>query len=110
MVFGSGRKVRKKSIFDIKVRSKRRAGVISIESPEAFKKSIKTLMVGRYTLGDQRALILARTMAKIQLRRRSLSTKERRQFEEIALTPVPSARRKSSSRNKYWCYDRGSKK
>ena len=60
------------------------AGKISIESPSAFRESVKVLRKGGLTIRERRALVLARTRAKMQLRRKNLSTKERRQFKEIS--------------------------
>lgn len=81
-----------KSMFDIPVKSKRRAEMISIESPAKFKKSIVELEKGSYTLADQRALILAQNRAKAMLNRKDLSDKERREMSEISKIKVPKSK------------------
>jgi hypothetical protein len=91
---------RQKSIFDIPIKSKARAKVISIVSPAAFRKSIKVLMKGRYTVGDQRALVLARNRAKAMLNRKNLSSKERKQFRAISKIRIPSAKKHNSPRSR----------
>lgn len=81
--------VNRKGIFNIKIRSQRRANIISITSPTAFRRSIRELRKGNYTLGDFRALTLARTRAKAMLNRKNLSPNERRQFREISKINIP---------------------
>jgi len=72
-----------KTLF-FKPKSKRLAKIISITSPTAFRKAIKILKKGGLTLTERRALILAQNRAKAILKRKTLSTKERKQFEAIA--------------------------
>ena len=79
----------KDSIFNIKVKSKRRGKIISITSPNAFRNSIRELKKGYYSLGDYRALILAQNRARAILNKKGLSTKERKQFEEIIGINIP---------------------
>jgi len=82
------------SLFGTPVRSKRRAQIVSIKTPTAFKKSIATLRKGRYTLADQRALVLARNRAGAQLKRRNLSRTERSQMSRIVRISIPTAGKK----------------
>jgi len=65
-------------------KNKRLARIITTKSPTAFRRSIRTLKKGGLTVTEKRALVLARTRAAAQLKRRNLSTKERRQFRMIA--------------------------
>lgn len=67
-----------------KPKSKRLARIISITSPSAFRKSIRVLKKGGLTLTEKRALVLARTRASLQLKRKNLSLKERKQFRVIS--------------------------
>jgi len=81
-----------KSIF-FPPKHKKIARVISIKSPSAFKRSIQTLKKRGLNLTEKRALTLARTRAKIQLKRRNLSAKERKQFKVIAGMRIPKVQR-----------------
>ena len=77
-----------KSIF-LPPKDKALARKISIKSPTAFKKSIKELKKGGITLKEKRALTLAKTRAIVQLRRKNLSPKEKRQFKAISNMKIP---------------------
>jgi hypothetical protein len=79
------------------IKSKARARIISIETPAKFRKSIKEIYKDRYTVGDQKALQLARNRAKAQLKRRNLSGKEREEFTEITKTKIPKAKIKGKT-------------
>lgn len=72
-----------------KAKDKRLASKISVRSPTAFRESIHKLERGGLSLREERALVLARTRGKLQLRRSNLSGKERRQFREISKIRVP---------------------
>lgn len=72
-----------RSIF-FKPRDKSLASKISITSPKAFRHSIKELKKNGLTSHEKKSLILARTRAKLQLRRHNLSRKERKQFNKIS--------------------------
>ncbi len=78
----------KRSIF-FPPKDKTLAKKISIKTPEQFKKSIDKLRKNGITLKENRALILARTRAKVQLKRKNLSTRERNQMKAIANTVIP---------------------
>ena len=67
------------------------AKAISITSPSAFNKSIKKVkgMSGFSETTKKRALVLAKNRAKVQLKRKNLSTKERKEFKKIASTKIP---------------------
>ena len=75
------------SIFG-KPKSKVLAAKISIKSPQEFKESIRKLKENELTLHEKRALVLARTRAKLQLRRKVLSLKERKEMLEISKTKI----------------------
>lgn len=62
---------------------------ISIRTPLAFKGSITRLQAGGLTLEEFRALKLAQTRAKLQLRRLNLSPRERKQMRTISLVRIP---------------------
>lgn len=78
----------KKSLF-FKPKDKVLAKKISIKTPGQFNKSIAKLRKRGITLKENRALILARTRAKVQLKRKNLSTRERNQMKAIANTTIP---------------------
>lgn len=78
----------KRSIF-FPPKDKALARKISIKTPGQFKKSIAKLRKNGITLKENRALVLARTRAKVQLRRTNLSTRERNQFRAISKTVIP---------------------
>ncbi len=78
----------KKSLF-FPLKDKVLAKKISIKTPGQFKKSISKLKKRGITLKERRALILARTRAKVQLRRKNLSTRERNQMKAISKTIIP---------------------
>lgn len=82
-----------KSLFS-KPKSKYLASRISIKSPTAFHRSIRTLSRGGLKLTEKRALTLAQTRAKLQLRRKSLSQGERKQFRAIATMKIPKVGRR----------------
>jgi len=73
---------------------KRLSKIITIRSPSAFRKSIRTLKKNGITRTEQRALVLARTRAAAQLRRTDLSPKERAQMRAISEIRIPSPTRK----------------
>jgi len=77
-----------KSIF-FPPKDKKLARKISIKTPNRFRKSISDLKKGGVTLKERKALTLARTRASIQLRRKNLSMKERKQFRSIAHMVIP---------------------
>ncbi len=83
----------KKSLF-FPPKNRRLARVISIKSPTRFRNSIRTLRKNGITLTERRALLLARTRAKVQLRRPNLSLKERKQFRVISRMTVPLVTRR----------------
>ncbi len=72
-----------KSVFQ-KAKNKELAELISIRDPKAFKKSIKDLKKHGLTLEEKRALVLAKTRASLQLRRKNLSPKEVKEFTQIS--------------------------
>lgn len=75
-------------------KSKRIAKIISIRSPTAFKESIKKLRKGGLTTTEKKALVLARTRASLQLKRKNLSSKERVQFKKISQIKLPMITKK----------------
>ncbi len=82
-----------KSIF-FPPKNKTLARKISIKSPNAFRKSIRELKKGGVTLEEKRALTLARTRSVVQLKRKNLSTKERKQFKVISKMNIPKVTRR----------------
>jgi len=81
-----------KTIFG-KPKNKRLASSINIKSPFAFRQSIRKLSKGGLDIKEFRGLNLAKTRAKLQLRRKNLSQKERKQFREISKIKIPKPRR-----------------
>lgn len=77
-----------KSIFFLP-KNKALAKKVSIVSPEAFRRSIKTLQKGGLMLGEKRALVLAQNRARAILNKRNLSHEERVQFSRIAKMRLP---------------------
>jgi hypothetical protein len=65
------------------------AEIISIESPEAFRRSIRTLKKMGIGAREKRALVLAQNRARAMLKKRNLSEKERKELQEIARMPLP---------------------
>lgn len=82
-----------KSIF-FPPKHKALARKISIKSPSAFRESIRKVAEGGITLREFRALNLAKTRAKVQLKRKTLSSKERREFGIIAKIKIPAITKK----------------
>lgn len=72
-------------------KNKRLARIITITSPAAFRRSIKVLMKDGLSVTERKALILARTRAKVQLKRKNLSDKERKQMLAISKIRIPKA-------------------
>jgi len=67
----------------------RLAKAISITSPQKFRESIKRLGSGGYTLTEIKALSAAKGAARLQLGRKRLSPKERKEFEKITKIKLP---------------------
>ncbi len=82
----------KKSIF-FPPKDKVLARKISIKTPGQFRKSISMLRKNGITLKENKALVLARTRAKAQLKRKNLSKRERNQMMAIARTVIPRVTR-----------------
>lgn len=79
----------KKSLF-FAPKDKVLARKISIKTPGQFRKSIELLKKNGITLKEKRGLVLARTRAKVQLRRKNLSKRERNQFTTISTMRIPN--------------------
>ena len=88
-------KGRRRTIF-FAPRHKKLADIISIESPAAFRGSIRRLKQDGISTTEKRALVLAQNRAKAMLKKRSLSATERRQLEAIARIPLPPVTRKAA--------------
>lgn len=71
-------------------KNKALARKISIVTPQAFRESIRKLKRGGITLEEKRALTLAQTRAKLQLRRINLSPNERKEFRAISKMKIPN--------------------
>lgn len=82
----------KKSLF-FPPKNKRLARIITIKSPSAFRDSIALLRRGGVTRTEKNALVLAQNRARVQLRRKNLSPKERKQFRTIASVKLPKITR-----------------
>ena len=82
-----------KSIF-FPPKNRRLARIISIKTPGQFRKSIAELKKRGLTLKEKRGLVLAQNRARVQLKRRNLSKRERNQMREIANTKIPNVSRK----------------
>ena len=82
-----------KSLF-FSPRDKTLARKISIRTPTEFKKSIRAVSVGGVSIKEKRALRLAKVRARVQLRRKNLSIKERKQFSTISKMKLPKVSRK----------------
>ena len=87
---------RRKTIF-FPPKNRRLADVISIESPAAFRRSVRTLAAGGLGRREKSALVLARNRAKAMLRKRGLSDKERKQLREIVSTPLPAVAKRAAA-------------
>lgn len=82
------------SLFYEKPASKKIAKKVSIESPTAFKRSIRKLKRKGLTTHEKRALVLARNRAGAMLKRKNLSTKEKIQMRKIKNTRLPDLKKK----------------
>jgi len=87
----------KKSLF-FPPKSKRLARIITIKTPSAFRKSIKRLKKDGLTTKEKKVLVLARTRAKIMLKRKNLCVKERKQMREISRVRIPKIIKKKKKR------------
>lgn len=81
--------MRKKKTMFFPPKNKFLAERISIESPEAFRASIKLLEENGLTKEERRALVLAQNRATAQLNRKNLSDKEIREMTEISKIRIP---------------------
>lgn len=81
-----------KSLF-FPAKNKRIARAISITSPTAFRGSIRTLKKNGLSLTEYRSLVLAQNRAKVQLNRKNLSMKERKQMRAISKIRIPKPTR-----------------
>ena len=74
------------------------SAIISIESPAAFRESIRTLRRMGTGLREKRALVLAQNRAKAMLKKQGLSRKERKELQAIAEMRLPPVTRKAATR------------
>ena len=72
------------------------ADIISIESPAAFRESIRKLKRMGIGATEKRALVLAQNRAKAMLKKRSLSEKERRELQAISRIRLPEVTKKAA--------------
>ena len=89
----------KKSLF-FPPKNKRLARTITIKTPSAFRKSIRTLTKGGVTVTEKKALALAKKRAVVQLKKGDLSTKERSQFTMISKIKLPKLSKKTIGRRR----------
>lgn len=87
---------RRRTIF-FPPRHKKLADIISIESPAAFRESIRRLTRVGIGATEKRALVLAQNRAKAMLKKRNLSAKERRELATIARMPLPPVEKKKAA-------------
>lgn len=82
-----------RSIF-FKAKHPKLAKAISITSPSAFRLSIRRVkkLKGIAPVTKSRALVLARTRAKVMLKRKHLSFKERKEMGAISRIRIPKMR------------------
>ena len=88
-------RTRRKTIF-FPPRNRKLADIISIESPAAFRESIRKLKRMGLDTRAKRALVLAQNRAKAMLKKKSLSAKERRQLAQIARIPLPPVEKRAA--------------
>jgi len=86
---------RRRTIF-FAPRHKKLADIISIESPAAFRESIRRLKRLGIGATEKRALVLAQNRAEAMLKKRNLSPKERRELQTIARMPLPPVEKKAA--------------
>ncbi len=81
-----------KSLFGIPVRNPKLAMAISTKSPSQFRQSFSRVkkIKGLSPLTKRRGLILAQNRARLQLKRKNLSSGERKQFKAISKTKLPT--------------------
>src|SRR5882672_5964273 len=92
---GRKRRARRKTIF-FPPKHKKLAEIISIESPAAFRGSIRKLKKMGIGAREKRALVLAQNRAKAMLKKRNLSAKERRELQAIARIRLPEVAKKAA--------------
>lgn len=80
-----------------KPKSKKLADAISITSPSQFRQSIQRVrkLKSISPITKRRALVLAQNRATVQLKRKALSLKERKQMGAISRIKIPKNK-------KYW--------
>ncbi|HEX9820140.1 MAG TPA: hypothetical protein VGD07_11070 [Methylomirabilota bacterium] len=71
---------------------------ISIESPAAFRESVRKLKRMGVGPREKRALVLAQNRAKAMLKKKTLSEKERKELQAIAGTPLPEVTRREAGK------------
>jgi hypothetical protein len=77
-------------------RHRKLSEVISIESPAAFRESIRELRKTGIGAREKRALVLAQNRARAMLKKRSLSDKERRELQAIVQMRLPEVTKKAA--------------
>jgi len=73
---------------------------VNISSPEAFKCSVKKLKAGGIKPEERRAIKKAQLRAKIQLKRKDLSKKEKKEFRKIMSFELPKVTRPKKRKEK----------
>lgn len=63
---------------------------VTIKTPAGFRESVRQLKKGGLSTAEKRALVLAKNRAGAQLKRKNLSSLNRKQFREIKNTRLPS--------------------
>src|SRR6185503_17763199 len=91
----ASRRGRRRTIF-FPPRHKKLADIISIESPAAFRESIRRLKRVGIGATEKRALVLAQNRAKAMVKKRNLSPSERIQLQSIARMSLPPVDKKAA--------------
>lgn len=63
---------------------------ITIISPSAFRESIRTLKKDGLSLNEYRALVLAKNRARAMLKKKNLTSRERKQLKIISKIKIPN--------------------
>ena len=89
-----GSRSRRSGVFYDKPRHQRLAEEITITSHSGFKRSVKKLSSKKsYSTTEYRALVLARTRAKLMARKKNLKPETRKRLKAIANTPIPKPKK-----------------
>jgi hypothetical protein len=88
-------RARRKTIF-FPPKHRKLADIITIESPAAFRESIRKLKKMGISAREKRALVLAQNRARAMLKKKSLSPRERKELQEIARMRLPEVTKEAA--------------